>query len=108
MTAKKIAAWQNKKACTDNILSVIEMFVRDKILGPLPQDPRPFWEDFRRASKATDDAYVALVKQGEMGASESLINALWDNYQTLGVVMFNALDAYDEAMGKRHVEELEP
>ena len=101
MTAKKIAAWQNKKACKDNILAVIEMFFKDRMMGPLPQDPRPLWEDFRKASNATDEAYVAFVEQGEMGASDSLRDALWDNYQTLGVVMHDALDAYDEAMGKK-------
>ena len=101
VTAKKIAARQRRKAREDKLLASVSIFFKDRVLGPLPQDPRPLWEDFRKASNATDEAYVAFIEQGEMGASDSLRDALWDNYQTLGVVMFDALDAYDEAMGKK-------
>ena len=94
------SALQNRKAYWDNILAVIAMFFKDKILRSLSQDPRPYWEKFRQASNATDEAYIAFAKQDELGASDFVVDALWDNYQTLGVVMFDALDAYNDAMGK--------
>ena len=96
--AKKIAAWQNRKAYMDNILAVIEMFFKGRILGLLSQDPRPLWEKFRKTSNATDEAYVAFVIADETGASWEVLDALWDNYQTLGLVMHDTLDEYNEAM----------
>ena len=94
------AARQNRKAYMDNTLAVIAMFFKDKILRSLPQDPRPYWEAFRKASNATDEAYIAFAKQDELEASDLVVDALWDNYQTLGAAMFDALDAYNDAMGK--------
>lgn len=110
MPRKKIALWkkidaqQKKRAYEDNIIALGEMLSKDRVLedqglGPLPLNPRPLWEKFRKASNATDDAYVALVKAEEMGASESETQDLWDTYQRLGNVMWNTLDTYSEAMG---------
>ena len=96
--AKKIAARQNRKAYMDNILAVVEMFFKGRVLGLLSQDPRPLWEKFRKASNATDEAYVAFVVADETGASWEVLDALWDNYQALGTVMFDALDEYNEEM----------
>ena len=102
-SAKKINAWQKRRAYEDNIIALGEMFsknrmLEDQDLGPLPQNPRPLWEEFRKASNATDDAYVAFVKAGEMGASELETQDLWDTYQILGNVMWDTLDAWNEAM----------
>jgi hypothetical protein len=93
-------ARQNRKAYWDNILAVIAMFFKYKILRSLPRDPRPYWEAFRKASNATDEAYIAFAKQDELEASDLVVDALWDNYQALGAAMFDALDAYNDAMGK--------
>ena len=102
-SAKKINAWQKRRAYEDNIIALGEMFSRNRMLedqdlGPLPQNLRPLWEEFRKASNATDGAYVDFVKAGEMGASELEIQDLWDTYQILGSVMWYALDAWNEAM----------
>ena len=98
LESKKIAAWQKGKAHVDHILAVIAIFFRGRVLGPLPQDPRPLWEEYRKASSATDDAYVASVEAEETGASEWKRQDLWDAYQNRGTEMWDALDTYQRAM----------
>jgi hypothetical protein len=100
VTAKKIAACQKRKAREDKLLASVSIFFKDRVLGPLPQDPRPLWMAFEEASNATDEAYVAFVAAGEDGAPEWEQDALWDTYQHRGAVMHDALDAYNEAMGE--------
>ena len=104
--AKEVTEYQNKKSHEDNIKATIEMFFKHQMMGPLPVDPYPLWEEFRKTSKATNDAYVTLVMAHDSGDDDKRTQGLWDIYQMQGNKMWSALEAYDEVMQLTDTENL--
>ena len=105
-TAKEVTEYQDKKSHEDNIRATIEMFFKHQMMGPLPVDPYPLWEEFRKTSEATNDAYVTLVMFHDAGGDDKRTQELWDIYQMQGNKMWSALEAYDEAMQLTDTENL--
>lgn len=117
-TAKEVTEYQDKKSHEDNIRATIEMFFKHQMMGPLPVDPYPLWEEFRKTSEATNDAYVTLVMAHDSGwefgkarrsrrlDDDKRTQELWDIYQMQGNKMWSALEAYDEAMQLTDTENL--
>ena len=105
-TAKEVTEYQDKKSHEDNIRATIEMFFKHQMMGPLPVDPYPLWEEFRKASEATNDAYVTLVMAHDSGDDDKRTQKLWDIYQMQGNKMWSALETYDEVMQLTDTENL--
>ena len=107
-TAKEVTEYQDKKSHEDNIRATIEMFFKHQMMGPLPVDPYPLWEEFRKTSEATNDAYVTLVMSDahDSGDDDKRTQELWDIYQMQGNKMWSALEAYDEVMQLTDTENL--